>query len=90
MMRQIELDKQGHLKDVEIFQDLSPEEVDARSKTILGNTPLLFAQIEYVRAVLEKAEARPLDAARMMVGNATQRISRFLHADEAGGMQEHG
>ncbi|HVB63790.1 MAG TPA: glycoside hydrolase family 15 protein [Nitrolancea sp.] len=29
------------------------EEVDARSGTFLGNTPLLFSQVEYVRAILE-------------------------------------
>jgi len=43
MMRQIELDKQGHLKDVDIFQDLSPEEIDALGKrapmqTVEGGT----------------------------------------------------
>jgi len=32
MMRHIELDKQGYLKDVDIFQDLSPEEIDALGK----------------------------------------------------------
>jgi len=42
-MRQIELDKQGHLKDVDIFQDLSPEEIDALGKrapmqTVEGGT----------------------------------------------------
>jgi len=31
-MRHIELDKQGYLKDVDIFQDLSPEEIDALGK----------------------------------------------------------
>jgi len=69
---------------------LFAEEVDARSKTFLGNTPLLFAQVEYVRAVVELAKARPLDAARMMVGKAKQRISRFLHAGEGDGTPEHG
>jgi len=63
---------------------LFAEEVDARSRTFLGNTPLLFAQVEYVRAVVELTKARPLDAARMMVGKATQRISRFLSSDEPG------
>ena len=32
---------------------LFPEQLDARSGTALGNFPLLFAQAEYVRAVLE-------------------------------------
>lgn len=33
------------------------EEVDARSRTFLGNTPLLFSQVEYVRAVLVSGRA---------------------------------
>lgn len=60
---------------------LFAEEVDARNKTFLGNTPLLFAQVEYVRAVLELAKARPLDKARLMLGQAQQRITRLLDAD---------
>jgi GH15 family glucan-1,4-alpha-glucosidase len=28
------------------------EEIDARNQTFLGNTPLLFAQVEYVRTIL--------------------------------------
>ncbi len=63
---------------------LFAEEVDARSRIFLSNTPLLFAQMEYVRAVVELARARPLDAARMMAGTAKQRIGGFLHADEPG------
>ena len=57
---------------------LFAEEVDARSRTFLGNFPLLFAQVEYVRAVLELAKARPLDRARMMVGMLEQRVGRML------------
>lgn len=34
------------------------EEVDVRSGAFLGNTPLLFSQVEYVRARLEVARAR--------------------------------
>ncbi len=34
------------------------EEVDVRSGIFLGNTPLLFSQVEYVRARLEVARAR--------------------------------
>ncbi len=63
---------------------LFAEEVDARSRTFLGNTLLLFAQVEYMRAVVELARARPLDTARMMVGKVEQRISRFLSSDEPG------
>ena len=37
---------------------LFPEEVDARTGRHLGNGPLLFSQIEYVRAALTLAEAR--------------------------------
>ena len=57
---------------------LFAEEVDARSRMFLGNYPLLFAQVEYVRAVLELAKARPLDRARMMVGMLEQRVERML------------
>ncbi|MDP9366777.1 MAG: glycoside hydrolase family 15 protein [Chloroflexota bacterium] len=37
---------------------LFAEEVDARSGQFLGNHPLLFSQVEYVRAVLELEAAR--------------------------------
>jgi GH15 family glucan-1,4-alpha-glucosidase len=37
---------------------LFAEEIDARRKVFLGNTPLLFAHVEYVRAVREVAAAR--------------------------------
>ena len=37
---------------------LFAEEADAREQTFLGNTPLLFAQVEFVRAAREVAEAR--------------------------------
>lgn len=57
---------------------LFAEEVDARNKTFLGNTPLLFSHAEYIRAVLELAKARPLDKARTMVGEIKQQISQFL------------
>ncbi len=57
---------------------LFAEQVDARSRTFLGNTPLLFSQVEYVRAVVELAKARPLDRARLMGGMMGQRTSRFL------------
>ncbi len=57
---------------------LFAEEIDARSGAFLGNYPLLFAQVEYVRAVLELAKARPLDKARLMVGMLGQRVGRAL------------
>ena len=34
------------------------EEIDARDHTFLGNTPLLFSHVEYVRAVMTLNEAR--------------------------------
>ena len=37
---------------------LFAEEIDARRQTFLGNTPLLFAHVEYVRAAREVAAAR--------------------------------
>jgi GH15 family glucan-1,4-alpha-glucosidase len=37
---------------------LFAEEADARHDTFLGNTPLLFSHVEYVRAVLELNHAR--------------------------------
>jgi GH15 family glucan-1,4-alpha-glucosidase len=38
------------------------EEADARHNILLGNTPLLFSHVEYVRAVLELNEARARSA----------------------------
>ncbi|MDP9350451.1 MAG: glycoside hydrolase family 15 protein [Chloroflexota bacterium] len=63
---------------------LFAEEVDTRSRTFLGNTPLLFSQVEYIRAVVELAKAQPLDKARLMGGMIRQRISPFLGIDEHG------
>ena len=37
---------------------MAAEAVDARSDSFLGNTPLLFSQIEYARAALELDRAR--------------------------------
>ena len=48
---------------------LFAEEIDARRQIFLGNTPLLFAHVEYVRAVREVAAAR--DRA-----NSTERTTR--------------
>jgi len=53
---------------------LFAEEVDARSSAFLGNYPLLFAQVEYVRTILELAKARPFDKMRLMVGKAAVRL----------------
>ncbi|MGE3594810.1 MAG: glycoside hydrolase family 15 protein [Dehalococcoidia bacterium] len=57
---------------------LFAEEVDVRTKTFLGNSPLLFAQVEYARAVLELAKSRPVDKARLMLGIAVKQVSRLL------------
>jgi hypothetical protein len=38
---------------------LFAEEADGQEQVFLGNTPLLFAQVEYARAILAIAGARP-------------------------------
>jgi hypothetical protein len=63
--------KMGRVEDAETILDraealagpvgLFAEGVDARSGDFLGNTPLLFSQVEYVRAVREIAKARGSD-----------------------------
>ena len=53
---------------------LFAEEVDARSGAFRGNYPLLFAQVEYVRTILELAKARPLAGMRLLVGEAAKRL----------------
>ncbi|MGE3796281.1 MAG: glycoside hydrolase family 15 protein [Thermomicrobiales bacterium] len=60
---------------------LLAEEIDSRSGAFLGNTPLLFSQVEYVRAVMEVAKARPLDRARLSVGMARQRVKHLSPRD---------
>lgn len=57
---------------------LFAEELDPRSGRFLGNSPLLFAHVEYIRAVMEVAKARPLDHARLMVGKLKQWLGRRL------------
>jgi GH15 family glucan-1,4-alpha-glucosidase len=37
---------------------LFAEAIDARNNTFLGNTPLLFSQVEYAKAVIALAEAQ--------------------------------
>jgi len=48
--------------------------VDARSGTFLGNYPLLFAQVEYVRTILEIGKARPVDKMRLLVAGVAKRL----------------
>ncbi|WP_447980008.1 glycoside hydrolase family 15 protein [Candidatus Nitrospira bockiana] len=57
---------------------LFAEEVDPRSRGYLGNLPLLFAHVEYIRAVMEVAKARPLDRLRLMIGHITRWIGRQI------------
>ncbi len=51
---------------------LFAEEIDARSGTFLGNTPLLFAQIEYVRAALALSPPAPHPAGSLPRSVATE------------------
>ena len=44
---------------------LFAEEADARRQTFLGNTPLLFAHVEYVRAAAEVARAYGLRSQKL-------------------------
>jgi GH15 family glucan-1,4-alpha-glucosidase len=44
---------------------LFAEEADARRQTFLGNTPLLFAHVEYVRAAAEVARARGVSGQKL-------------------------
>jgi GH15 family glucan-1,4-alpha-glucosidase len=60
---------------------LLAEEIDASTGRFLGNTPLLFSQVEYVRAVMEVAKATPIDRARLMLGMAEQRLRRMIQWD---------
>ena len=54
------------------------EGVDVRTKQPLGNSPLLFSQTEYVRAVTELARSRLLGRARMLFGRAELRLRKAL------------
>lgn len=57
---------------------LMAEEADPQTNTFLGNTPLLFSQIEYVRAVTELAKARPLSKAMLGVSMAAAHARRTI------------
>lgn len=41
---------------------LFPEGVDSQARMFLGNAPLLFSQVEYVRAKMELMKAKPLSS----------------------------
>lgn len=60
---------------------LFAEEVDVRGRAFLGNSPLLWAQMEYVQAIVELAKARPLDAARYYLGAAVIQLKRLLRTE---------
>lgn len=53
---------------------LFAEEADGHSPAFLGNMPLVFAQVEYVRAIMELAKARPLGRLRLMAGKLIQTL----------------
>ena len=56
-----------HCEAVSGETGLFAEEIDARQQTFLGNTPLLFSHVEYVRAVMQLNQAR-----RRKVGQPNQ------------------
>jgi len=80
--------KAGRLEEAEAILDraeaiagplgLFAEEVDVRTGTFLGNTPLVFSQVTYVKAVLEVAKARPLTHAQLLIGQRADRVERLL------------
>lgn len=57
---------------------LFAEEMDARTGAFLGNTPLLFSNAEYMKAVLEIAKARPLSRLGLAAGMALRKAKRWL------------
>ena len=59
------------------------ESVDVRTKLPLGNSPLLFSQTEYVRAVTELGRSRLLSRARMLFGRAERRLRQALRPRQA-------
>lgn len=55
---------------------LFAEALDARTGELLGNAPLLFSQIEYVRAITETMKAKPLGKVLL----AAQKIFRRMRS----------
>jgi GH15 family glucan-1,4-alpha-glucosidase len=80
--------KQGRTADAEAILEraeaiagalgLFAEEVDVETRTFRGNSPLLWAQMEYVQAIVELAKAQPIDTARYLVGAARIQLMRRL------------
>lgn len=59
---------------------LLPEEMDARNNEFLGNTPLIFSLVEYIRAAMELDKAKPLSKFALMAGMMKQQLrSRTGH-----------
>lgn len=52
------------------------EELDPRTDTFLGNTPLLFSQVEYIRAVSELAKAKPVIGGAMKLATFLKSLLR--------------
>ncbi len=57
---------------------LFAEELDPLTGDFLGNMPQLFSHAEFVRAALEISKARPLHAARLLVGMSVGKIKARL------------
>lgn len=55
---------------------LFAEEIDAVNGGFLGNTPLLYSHLEYIRAVTEVAKAAPITKMQLMPGKARQLVKR--------------
>jgi GH15 family glucan-1,4-alpha-glucosidase len=53
---------------------LFAEGIDARNGDFLGNTPLMFSQVEYLRAMLEIVNAKPFQKMRLIPGQIQQKL----------------
>lgn len=54
------------------------EEMDPRNNEFLGNTPLIFSLVEYIRALMEIDKSRPLSKAALMMGQMKNKAERFI------------
>jgi GH15 family glucan-1,4-alpha-glucosidase len=61
---------------------LFPEEIDPRSGSFLGNSPMIFSHAEYLGAVLTLASRKKFDQARMLIGQTIQRAGKLVGLDE--------
>jgi GH15 family glucan-1,4-alpha-glucosidase len=55
---------------------LISEEMDARTFELLGNTPLVFSLVEYIRAAMELDKAKPLAKVGLMAGMLKRKLTR--------------